>query len=182
MKLMPCLAFAVLAFTAIASSSAVPRNNGVSQHSVLVLGGGVAGVIAARTLHERGIDDFLIIEARDELGGRMKSHKFGGHTVELGANWVQGTQVGDGPSNPIFGLAKKHSVKTQLSNYFDSLSVSISLLVKSKLIFDIATFDEDGEVDFRDVFDASVEDYAKLTVSGGMLPQSPFNDLQAAIL
>ena len=36
---------------------------------VLILGGGVAGVIAARTLHEHGIDDFLIVEAGPELGG-----------------------------------------------------------------------------------------------------------------
>lgn len=53
-----------------------------------------AGIIAARTFHEQGFDNFLIVEARDELGGRMKSTTFGSkgneHTVELGANWVQG--------------------------------------------------------------------------------------------
>ncbi len=32
--------------------------------SVLILGGGVAGVVAARTLHERGIKNFKIVEAR----------------------------------------------------------------------------------------------------------------------
>lgn len=31
---------------------------------VLILGGGVAGVIAARTLHEQGITNFTIVEAR----------------------------------------------------------------------------------------------------------------------
>lgn len=41
---------------------------------VLILGGGVAGVIAARTLQERGISDFIIVEARHELGGRLMSH------------------------------------------------------------------------------------------------------------
>lgn len=53
-----------------------------------------AGVIAARTLHEHGHDNFVIVEARDELGGRMMSRTFGTaenkYTVELGANWVQG--------------------------------------------------------------------------------------------
>lgn len=55
---------------------------------ILILGGGVSGVIAARTLHERGINDFKILEARNELGGRVKSLTFGStdnqHTVELG--------------------------------------------------------------------------------------------------
>jgi len=88
---------------------------------VLILGGGVAGVIAARTLHENGIDDFTIVEARDELGGRLKSLKFAGFTVEVGANWVQGTQTGSGPANPIYSLTQKHKVKTQL-NDFDSMS------------------------------------------------------------
>lgn len=32
--------------------------------TVLILGGGVAGVIAARTLHEQGITSFKIVEAR----------------------------------------------------------------------------------------------------------------------
>ena len=45
--------------------------------TVLILGGGVAGIIAAETLTEKGITDFIIIEARDELGGRLHSETFG---------------------------------------------------------------------------------------------------------
>ena len=55
---------------------------------------------AGRTPHEQGTDDFTIIEARHELGGRTMSHTFGAAgedwTVEVGANWVQGTQTGSG--------------------------------------------------------------------------------------
>lgn len=94
---------------------------------VLILGGGVAGVVAARTLHEQGISDFIIVEAREELGGRMMSHTFGvegkEYTVELGANWVQGTQTGNGTENPIWGLARKHNITTQRSDYFTSISM-----------------------------------------------------------
>lgn len=93
---------------------------------VLILGGGVAGITAAHALHERGIEDFIVVEAREELGGRMMSHVFGApdrqYTVELGANWVQGTRTGDGPENPIWTLAKKHGIRTQFSSYFDGLS------------------------------------------------------------
>ena len=93
--------------------------------SVLILGGGVTGVIAARTLHDRGHDNFIVVDARDELGGRMQTQTFGsaGHsfTVEQGPNWVQGTQTGNGPKNPILSLAQKHGVKTQFNDLFGSL-------------------------------------------------------------
>ncbi|SJL08438.1 related to polyamine oxidase precursor [Armillaria ostoyae] len=161
---------ASLALAASVSGSAFPRNNGSSNPRVLILGGGVAGVIAARTLHERGIDNFVIIEARDELGGRMKSQPFAGYTIELGANWcvlrnsfyvqqadtivdrrVQGTQTGTGPANPIFELALKHNVTTQYNDFYGS----------------ITTYDTTGEVDYLDVFNDAVDAYSALTVTGG---------------
>jgi polyamine oxidase len=93
---------------------------------VLILGGGVAGVIAARTLYREGIDDFLIIEARNELGGRMQNYTIGvpgkQYTVELGANWIQGTQTDNGPANPILALVRKHHVKNQYSDLDGSVS------------------------------------------------------------
>lgn len=52
-------------------------------------------MIAAQQLYEAGIDNYLIVEGRDELGGRMHSYKLDDkHTVEVGCNWVQGTQTG----------------------------------------------------------------------------------------
>ncbi|KAF7361326.1 Amine oxidase [Mycena sanguinolenta] len=129
-----------------------PKEN---HRSVLILGGGVAGIIAARTLHEQGIDDFLIVEARDELGGRLRSKRFGADnrrvTVELGANWIQGTQEGNGPTNPILALARKHGLKAAESDFYDSM----------------VTYDETGPADYLDVFNKAVADYTTLTVAGG---------------
>jgi polyamine oxidase len=109
-----------------AQSFSIPQadhqHRDTTDKKVLILGGGVAGVIAARTLHQQGIKDFVVIEGRDELGGRLRSTSFGGKTVELGANWVQGTQTGDGPANPILTLVDKHKVKTQFNDYFGSIS------------------------------------------------------------
>jgi len=116
---------------------------------VLILGGGVSGIIAARTLNENGITNFRIIEARNELGGRLRSVPFGvsgkQKTVEVksppssqlhrltlvcqvGANWVQGTGGGpnQGPENPIWALVKKHGVETQYNAYYESLCASLS--------------------------------------------------------
>jgi polyamine oxidase len=94
---------------------------------VLILGGGVAGVMAAKTLHQKGIDNFKIIEARDTLGGRMKSFSFGAadreHILELGADWIHGTRTKNGPSNPMFNLAEKHNLSTQPNHYRSSMSM-----------------------------------------------------------
>ena len=96
------------------------------QVQVLILGGGVAGTIAARTLAAQGITDFLIVEARDELGGRMQSTTFGSPnrqlTIELGANWIHGTQEDGGPANPIFELARKHNLDVVNSDAYTNSS------------------------------------------------------------
>ena len=95
-------------------ASRAPLSRKVPDTQVLILGGGVAGIIAARTLAAQGITDFLIVEAREGLGGRMCSTTFGAPnrqlTVELGANWIHGTQEENGPANPIFDLAHKHNL------------------------------------------------------------------------
>ncbi|CCM00964.1 uncharacterized protein FIBRA_03012 [Fibroporia radiculosa] len=139
----------------------------VADPTVLILGGGVAGVIAARTLYENGITDFIIVEARDELGGRMQTETIGvpGNewVVERGPNWVQGTQTGDGPENPIWGLVKKHGVKTQANDWYGSMT----------------TYDETGYVDYLDVFNDSSNEYTTLTVAAGARVQRQLVDLNA---
>ena len=112
-------AVGLCAATSTGSGSSVPESK---HHKVLILGGGVTGVIAARTLHQNGIDDFLVVDALDELGGRIMSRSFAGKTMELGATWVQGTQTGNGPANPIFELVKKHNITTQSNDWFGSIS------------------------------------------------------------
>ena len=109
-----------------AYTSGAPLAQKASDTQVLILGGGVAGIIAARTLAAQGITDFLIVEARDELGGRMRSTTFGAPkrqlTVELGANWIHGTQTDDGPANPIFELARKHNLDVVNSDAYTNSS------------------------------------------------------------
>ena len=136
-RLMNLLSLLLLSYSVCASTIHRPKEARKSPSpKVLILGGGVAGVIAARTLHENGIDNFTIIEARDELGGRLKSVKFAEFTVEVGANWVQGTQTGNGPANPIYSLTQKHKVETsEFRNYFGRISESfIHVDAKSSLV------------------------------------------------
>lgn len=123
------------ALSLITSNIAAPstQQSHVSEPSdfqVLILGGGITGVMAAETLHRRGIDNFKIIEARETLGGRMKSFSFGTagreYVLELGADWIHGTQTDDGPSNPIFDLARKHNLLTQPNHYHGNMSMFLA--------------------------------------------------------
>lgn len=54
---------------------------------VIVIGGGFAGVTAAREASLRG-RSVLLLEARDRLGGRTWSTDWAGTSVELGGAWV----------------------------------------------------------------------------------------------
>ena len=57
---------------------------------VLIVGGGLAGLTAARLLHRSGID-FRLLEARDRLGGRILSAGADGNPsadgFDLGPSW-----------------------------------------------------------------------------------------------
>ncbi len=74
---------------------------------VLILGGGFAGVAAAKTLHDGGMTDFMILEGTDALGGRARRVDFGGTIVEKGANWIQGLDRENLQLHPIWQLKEK---------------------------------------------------------------------------
>ncbi len=71
------------------------RNYDDNNAKVLILGAGAAGLQAARYLHDNGMDDFIVIDGADYIGGRVVNAPFAGVRVELGANWAQpgGTTV-----------------------------------------------------------------------------------------
>lgn len=76
-----------------AGSSAVAqpaRTDG--RWDLIVIGGGFAGVTAARDASLRGLRT-LLLEARPRLGGRTDVADFGGHRIEVGGTWI-------GPGQP----------------------------------------------------------------------------------
>ncbi|XP_056164335.1 polyamine oxidase 1-like [Syzygium oleosum] len=86
-----------------------------SRSSVIIVGAGVSGIAAAKVLAENGVEDIVILEATDRIGGRMRKEAFGGVSVELGAGWIVG--VGGKVPNPVWELAAKSSLRTCLSDF-----------------------------------------------------------------
>ncbi|NP_001313211.1 polyamine oxidase 1 [Nicotiana tabacum] len=83
--------------------------------SVVIVGAGISGLTAAKVLSENGVDDVMILEASDKIGGRIRKEEFGGVTVELGAGWIAG--VGGKQSNPVWELALQSNLRTCFSDY-----------------------------------------------------------------
>ena len=104
--MMICLFFLCLSlvFTVSLEKNATKRMIGKPEkYQVLILGAGMAGIRAARTLYDAGIRDFRVLEASDRIGGRLfvKDFGLGGGAIELGGNWVHGTE-----NNPIWTLVQ----------------------------------------------------------------------------
>ena len=72
---------------------------------VVIVGAGFAGLCAARELRKLG-KSFVVLEARDRVGGRVFSKQIGGHTFDLGGQWIGPTQ------NLLADLARELGVAT----------------------------------------------------------------------
>ena len=96
---------------------------------VLILGAGAAGLQAARYFHDNEMDDFIIIEGADFIGGRVHNVPFAGVNVELGANWAQ---PGD---TPIIDQVERVGLKTHVSDWD-------SMIMLNATGYDVTKFNE----------------------------------------
>lgn len=54
---------------------------------IIVIGAGASGIAAATKLLSNGFTNVTILEAADDIGGRIKTIKMGANVVDLGAQW-----------------------------------------------------------------------------------------------
>lgn len=97
---------------------------------VLILGAGISGITAAKTLSESNITNFLILEAEDKIGGRVKNTVLkSGVRVELGANWIQGIDPDQPEKHPLWKIAQEcgglDGNFTQTFNYYSSAHMHV---------------------------------------------------------
>ena len=86
-------------------------------YDIIVIGGGFAGVTAARET-ARGGAETLLLEARDRLGGRTWTHRWNDTDIELGGGWVHWHQPHVWSEITRAGLAVELGEDAQVAGWF----------------------------------------------------------------
>ena len=124
-----------------------PETESASREAqVLVLGAGISGLAAARTLTDKGVS-VIVLEARDRIGGRMWTDSSLGLPHDLGASWIHGVK-----GNPIADLAKRFGIQTAVTDYdngivYDSTGNELS---------------EDEYLEIEDLFESIYDEVAQM--------------------
>lgn len=85
----------------------------VSKTKVIIIGAGFSGLAAAYRLHQKNVD-FVVLESRNRIGGRVFSHQITDDLViELGGEWVGNSHT------RIQELCKEFQLELQ-NNQFDT--------------------------------------------------------------
>ncbi|MFP3643014.1 flavin monoamine oxidase family protein [Paraburkholderia sp. SIMBA_054] len=98
-----------------AVTKAAPGADGILD--VAIVGAGLAGLTAARDLRHAGCESFLVLEARDRVGGRTFNYNIpGGYVSEVGGQWIGPGQTA------VADLARELGVGT-FPTYYDGSTV-----------------------------------------------------------
>jgi monoamine oxidase len=82
------------------------------ENKALVIGAGIAGLAAARALHDRG-ETVTVLEARSRIGGRIHTSRVWPDVpVDLGASWIHGVR-----GNPVTALARQAGADLTATSY-----------------------------------------------------------------
>lgn len=159
----------------LVAGAVLPRMARAQGWRVLVIGAGMAGLSAARSLRDAGAV-VTVLEARDRIGGRVWTDRgWPDLPVDLGASWIHGAT-----GNPVTALARKAGLRLLETSYdsgavyrdgeeVEELPDPLDLLHAAQE----AAFDAGGDVSLAAAVD-SLPDWQAL-------PQSDRDALRAAL-
>jgi monoamine oxidase len=108
---------------------------------VVVVGAGIAGLAAASRLRRAGIE-YVVLEARDRVGGRLHTIDLAGTPVDLGGSWIH-HPIG----NPMSSLCAEYGIARDPGDPIPSLTAYDKVERRRLDRAEVETL-------FREVFDA----------------------------
>lgn len=109
--------------------------------SVIVVGAGISGIIAAKKLKEKGFN-VILLESQEKLGGRLRTNRSLGVGFDEGASWIHGIE-----GNPITTLAEQAGMQT-----FETLDESRKSYDIGGVLRSTTTYDN-AEEELYDILD-----------------------------
>ncbi|MDP2370976.1 NAD(P)-binding protein [Rhodoferax sp.] len=156
---------------------------------VIIAGGGVAGLAAARALRLRGIDDFAVLELEDTSGGNSRAGSLGGMAHPLGAHYLP---VPSEDAHEVQDLLEELGLRQRVAGRWTYDERHLCHSPQERLFFDGAW--QEGLLPVQGVgpqthaqyqqFAALVERArlaAKWSIPASRSPQSPFKQALSAI-
>lgn len=89
-----------------------PAPSVIHKTRVVIAGGGVAGLAAARALRQKGMDDFALLELEDEAGGNSRGGAVNGIACPLGAHYLP---VPGDDASEVQDLLEEFGVRQRIS-------------------------------------------------------------------
>ncbi|MCD7460762.1 hypothetical protein HAX54_044376 [Datura stramonium] len=78
----------------------------IQKPKVVIIGAGIAGLTAAKTLYttqnSNELFELCVVEGDNRIGGRIMTSEFNGDQIEMGATWIHGIE-----GNPIYKIAQE---------------------------------------------------------------------------
>ncbi len=128
---------AIGGLTGVSAATLLRAPLGAAARRVIVVGAGIAGIAAARTLTENGFD-VVVLESRTRIGGRIWTDRSWGIPLDLGASWIHGAAN----PNPIWALRTENSLRTQPTDFYDMTFYDVDgeELSSGEVAADLATY------------------------------------------
>ncbi len=123
---------------------------------VVIAGGGIAGLAAARALRLRGVEDFVVLELEDQPGGNSRSTRLGQFECPLGAHYLP--IPGDG-AEVVQDLLEEFGLRRRVAGRWEYDELHLCHSPQERLFFQGAW--QEGLLPMQGVGAPTLEQYRK---------------------
>ncbi|MEO8816505.1 MAG: NAD(P)/FAD-dependent oxidoreductase [Mycobacterium sp.] len=122
------------------ASSAAAKKNHDHTYSTLIIGAGFTGLGAAIKLRQAGVDDFVILERADRVGGTWRDNTYPGAACDI-PSWLYSFSFAPNPA-----WSRMYSPGQEISRHIEDLADRFDLRRRIRFGVEVSglTFDEDA--------------------------------------